>query len=51
MKVLQLIGELPKAKTTANATTISNIIERAIKSGVIGCKAICELLKYFNSDF
>ena len=45
-KVLQLMGQLPKVKTTANTATITNIIEQAIKSGVIGCKATCELLKY-----
>lgn len=43
--VLQLISQLPKVKTTANASGITKIIEQSMKS-VIGCKAVLELMKY-----
>lgn len=45
-KVLQLMAQLPKAKTLATAGAIANIIEQAIKSGTVGCKAVLELMKY-----
>lgn len=43
--VLQLMSQLPKVKTTANAGVITKIIEQSMKS-VIGCKAVLELMKY-----
>ena len=45
-KVLQLMARLPKEKTVANAGSVSNVIEQEIKSGVGGCKAVLELMKY-----
>lgn len=45
-KVLQLIAKLPKSKTTANENGITTIISNTINSGVIGSKAVLELLKY-----
>lgn len=45
-KVLQLMAELPSARTTANAGSISNLIMRTVNSGMVGCKAVLELLKY-----
>lgn len=45
-KVLQLMAQLPKAKTLATAGVIANTIEQAIKSGTVGCKAVLELMKY-----
>ena len=42
----QLMARLPHEKTAANAATITNTIEGAIKSGVVGCRAVLELLKY-----
>lgn len=45
-KVLQLMAELPKTKTTANSTKVSNVLNAAITSGVIGSKAVLDLLKY-----
>lgn len=44
--VLQLMAQLPKAKTLATAGAITNTIEQAIKSGTAGCKAVLELMKY-----
>lgn len=43
--VLQIMSQLPKVKTTANAGGITKIIEQSMKS-VIGCKAVLELMKY-----
>ncbi len=43
--VIQLMSQLPKEKTTANAGVITKIIEQSIKS-LIGCKAVLELMKY-----
>lgn len=43
---LQLMARLPKTKTTANENGISTLITNTIKSGVIGSKAVMELLKY-----
>ncbi|PRR79871.1 hypothetical protein CLLI_06040 [Clostridium liquoris] len=45
-KVLQLIAKLPKSKTTANENGITTTISNTINSGVIGSKAVLELLKY-----
>lgn len=45
-KVLQLMAQLPKAKTLATTGAIANTIEQAIKSGTVGCKAVLELMKY-----
>lgn len=44
--VLHLMAQLPKAKTSANAGMITNTLANAITSGVVGCKAILELLRY-----
>lgn len=45
-KVLQLMAQLPKAKTSANIGTIASMITDTINTGTIGCKAVLELLKY-----
>lgn len=45
-KMLQLMAELPKQQTRANAGQITSVISKAIASGVIGCKAVLELMKY-----
>ncbi|MEG0691926.1 MAG: hypothetical protein RR012_08460 [Oscillospiraceae bacterium] len=45
-KVLQLMAELPKTKTTSNANQIINKLNATIATGVIGSKAVLELLKY-----
>lgn len=43
---LQLIGSLPKVSNKANAHVINTVIDNAIKSGVIGCKAVLALIQY-----
>lgn len=43
---LQLIGSLPKVSNKANAHVINTVIDNAIKSGVIGCKAVLVLIQY-----
>lgn len=45
-KMLQLMGQLPKTKTKANAYVITNTINEVIASGVIGCKAVLSLVGY-----
>lgn len=45
-RVLQLMAQLPKTKTAANAGIIANIIDQTIASGAISCKAVLELMKY-----
>lgn len=45
-KTLQIMAQLPKEKTLANTFNIVNVIEQAIKSGIVGCKAVLELMKY-----
>jgi len=45
-RVLMLMAELPKTKTTANAGIVANVIDKAIKAGTVGCKAVQELMKY-----
>lgn len=41
----QLMAQLPKIRTTANANAITAIISHTVNSGVIGSKAVLELLK------
>lgn len=43
---LQLMGSLPKVNNKANAYTINTVIDNAIKSGVVGCKAVLALIQY-----
>lgn len=44
--VLQIMGQLPNEKSLANKGKIANVIEQAIRSGSVGCKAVLELMKY-----
>ena len=44
--IFQLMGSLPKVNNKANAYTISTVIDNAIKSGVVGCKAVLALIQY-----
>jgi len=43
---LQLMGSLPKVNNKANAYAINTVIDNAIKSGVVGCKAVLALIQY-----
>lgn len=43
---LQLMGSLPKANNKANAYVVNTAIDNAIKSGVVGCKAVLALAQY-----
>lgn len=43
---LQLMGSLPKVSNKANAHVIDTAIDNAIKSGVVGCKAVLALIQY-----
>lgn len=43
---LQLMGSLPKVNNKANAYIINTVIDNAIKSGVVGCKAVLALNQY-----
>lgn len=45
-KMLQLMAELPKQQSRANIGQITSVISKAIASGVVGCKAVLELMKY-----
>lgn len=45
-RMLQLMGQLPKTKTTANASAIKNTINEVISSGVVGSKAVLQLMGY-----
>lgn len=40
------MAELPKQHTRANAGQVTGIISKAIASGVVGCKAVLELMEY-----
>ncbi len=44
--ILQLMGSLPKVSNKANAFSVNTAIDNAIKSGVIGCKAVLALAQY-----
>lgn len=44
--IFQLMGSLPKVNNKANAYTINTVIDNAIKSGVVGCKAVLGLIQY-----
>lgn len=44
---LQLMGSLPpKVNNKANAYAINTVIDNAIKSGVVGCRAVLALIQY-----
>lgn len=43
---LQLMGSLPKANNKANAFAIATVIDKALKSGTVGCKAVLALSQY-----
>lgn len=44
---LQLMGSLPpKVNNKANAYAINTAIDNAIKSGVVGCRAVLALIQY-----
>lgn len=43
---LQLMGSLPKVNNKANAYAINTTIDKALKSGVIGCRAVLALAQY-----
>lgn len=43
---LQLMGSLPKENNKANAYAINTAIDNAIKSGVVGCRAVLALIQY-----
>lgn len=45
-RVSQLMVQLPKTMNDANVNHISNVLESSIKSGIVGSKAVLELLKY-----
>lgn len=45
-RMLQLMGQLPKTMTTANASLIKNTINEVIGSGVVGSKAVLQLMSY-----
>lgn len=45
-KALQMMAKLPSARTAANTTIITDTLSKAINSGVIGSRAVLELLKY-----
>lgn len=44
--IFQLMGSLPKVNNKANAYVIDTAINNAIKSGVVGCKAVLALIQY-----
>lgn len=44
--IFQLMGSLPKVNNKANAYAINATIDKALKSGVIGCKAVLALIQY-----
>lgn len=44
--LLQIMGQLPKANNKANAFTIATVINKALQSGVVGCKAVLALAQY-----
>lgn len=45
-RMLQLMGQLPRTKTAANASGIKNTINEVIGSGVVGSKAVLQLMGY-----
>ena len=45
-KLLQLMAKMPKVYNNTNANRITKILNDSINSGVIGSKAVLELLKY-----
>ena len=45
-KLLQLMGKMPRIYNNTNANAINKELNDAIKSGVVGSKAVLELLKY-----
>ena len=45
-RTLQLMAELPREITAANASATKNKLNTTIASGVIGSKSVLELLKY-----
>ena len=44
--LLQIMGSLPKVSNKANNLRITTVINKALQSGVIGCKAILSLSQY-----
>lgn len=44
--ILQIMGQLPKVNNKANAFTIATVINKALQSGVVGCKAVLSLAQY-----
>lgn len=44
--LLQIMGNLPRANNKANALQITTVINKALQSGVVGCKAILSLSQY-----
>lgn len=44
--LLQIMGSLPRVNNKANAYAINTTIDNAIKSGVVGCKAVLALIQY-----
>lgn len=44
--ILQLMGSLPKTNNKENAYAINTVIDNAIKSGEIGCRAVLALIQY-----
>lgn len=44
--LLQIMGQLPKVNNKANAFTIATVINKALQSGVVGCKAVLSLAQY-----
>lgn len=44
--IWQLMGSLPKVNNKANASAINSTIDNAIKSGVVGCRAVLALIQY-----
>lgn len=45
-KVLQLMSQMPKVMNSNHANRITKVLTDSINSGVIGSKAVLELLKY-----
>ncbi len=45
-KVLQLMSQMPKTMNSNHANRITKILNDSINSGVVGSKAVLELLKY-----
>lgn len=45
-KALQIMSQMPKQMNNTNANRITKILNDSINSGVVGSKAVLELLKY-----